>query len=227
MSDARIAALVCEGHTDVPVLKRTIQTLWPSVEEVLCLQPELDEMERAKGPAGWTQVQSWCEQNCSRLGDVLAPDIGDKIDLLVVAVDVDIAIDAGIADPPQEVGGYESTRLRNTITGWLRAPGRRKLPAEVVISTPVMAIEAWVIAALFPKERAPEQIRDGARWLVDKQKLRPSPKDGKPWKDLRLYKPYAERVAQTLPHVRAVCPEADRTSSAIEQRRARVEGKRP
>jgi hypothetical protein len=33
----------------------------------------------------------------------------------------------------------------------------------VVISTPVMAIEAWVIAALLPKERAPERIADGAQ----------------------------------------------------------------
>jgi hypothetical protein len=227
MSDARIAALVCEGHTDVPVLKRAIQTLWPSVEEVLCLQPELDEMERAKGPAGWTQVQSWCEQNRSRLDDVLAPDIGDKIDLLVVAIDVDIAIDAGIADPPQEVGAYESTRLRRTIQGWLTAPGRRKLPAEVVISTPVMAIEAWVIAALFPKEGAPEQIQNGAAWLVENRKLRLSLKDGKPWKELHRYRDFAQRVAQRLSHVRRVCPEAERTSLAIEQRRDQVEGKKP
>lgn len=226
MSDARIAALVCEGHTDVPILRATIQTLWPSVEEVRCLQPELDEVERAKGPAGWTQVQSWCERNAAALEEVLDPDLGDPIDLLVVAIDVDIAIHAGIADPPREVGAYESTRLRRTIEGWLKAGNRRRLPAAVVISTPVMAIEAWVIAALYPRERSPEQISDGADWLVRKEKLLRSPRDRKPWKDLRLYKKFAPQVARRLSHVRKVCPEADRTGLAIEQRRNQLDGTR-
>lgn len=224
MSDSHVAALVCEGQTDVPILRRMIQALWPSVQEVLTLQPQLDEMDRAKGPAGWTQVQSWCEQNASTLDDVLEPDIGDPIDLLVVAVDVDIAIAAGIADPPQEVGGYESTRLRRTVEKWLKAGNRRKLPAAVVVSTPVMAIEAWVIAALFPKERAPEQITEPAQWLVDAGKLRLSPRDGKPWKELHRYRNFAEHVASKLSHVRKSCSEAERTSHAIEERQKQVAG---
>ncbi len=223
MSD-RIAALVCEGQTDVPILKKMVQTLWPSIQEVRSLQPELDELDRAKGPAGWTQVQTWCERNAAALDDVLAPLLGDPIDLLVVAVDVDIAIDAGIADPPQEVGGYESTRLRRTLEGWLKAPRRRRLPRAVVVSTPVMAVEAWVIAALFPKERAPEQIADPAGWLVEKNKLRLSLKDGKPWKELYRYRAFAPQVASRWGHVRKVCDEAERVSLAVEQRRKQVEG---
>jgi len=223
MSDAHVAALVCEGQTDVPILRKMIQALWPSIEEIHSLQPALDEMERAKGPAGWTQVRAWCEQNASMLDDVLDPDIGDPIDLLVVAVDVDIAIDAGIADPPQQVGSYESTRLRTTVEGWLKAEKRRKLPAAIVVSTPVMAIEAWVIAALFPRERAPEQIADSAQWLVDKGKLRLSPKEGKPWKELHRYRDFALRIANKLPHVRTACAEAERTSHAIETRRKQIE----
>lgn len=224
MSDSHVAALVCEGHTDVPILRGVIQSLWPSIADVRSLQPELDEMERAKGPAGWTQVESWCEQNASNLADVLDPEIGDPIDLLVVAVDVDIAIAAGIADPPQEVGGYESTRLRRTVEGWLKAGNRRKLPAAVVVSTPVMAIEAWVIAALFPKQRAPEQITNPAQWLVDNGKLRVSPKDGKPWKELHRYRSFAESIAGKLSHIRKSCPEGERTSQAVEARRKHLDG---
>jgi len=224
MSEARVAALVCEGQTDVPVLRSMIQSLWPSIQEVRSLQPELDEMDRAKGPAGWTQVQTWCQRNAATLDEVIDPFVGDPIDLLVVAVDVDIAIDAGIADPPQEIGGYESTRLRKTLVGWLTAPKRRKLPAALVVSTPVMAIETWVIAALFPKERSPEQIPDPARWLVEKKKLRLSPKDGKPWKELHRYREFAQQLGGRLPHVRKSCPEAQRTSLAIEERRRQVEG---
>lgn len=224
MSDGHVAALVCEGQTDVPVLRRMIQTLWPSIREVLTLQPQLDEMDRAKGPAGWTQVQTWCEQNASMLDDVLDPEIGDPIDLLVVAVDIDIAIAAGIADPPQEIGVYESPRLRDVVDGWLRSGNRKKLPAAVIISTPVMAIEAWVIAALFPKERAPEQITDPAQWLVGAGKLRLSPRDGKPWKELYRYRQFAEQVAGKLSQVRRSCSEAERTSHAIEERQKQVAG---
>ncbi len=223
MSEPRIAALVCEGHTDVPILKTVVRSVWPSVTDVFTLQPQLDEMERAKGPAGWTQVQSWCEQNAANLENVLNPDVGDPIDLLIVAVDIDIAIDAGIADPPHEVGGYEATRLRNTIDGWLRTGRRKKLPPAIVISTPVMAIEAWIIAALFPKERHPEHIRDGAQWLVDRKKLRPSPKNGKPWKEHHRYRAFALHVKKNLPRIRQSCTEAERTCKAIERLRDLLE----
>jgi hypothetical protein len=218
-----IAALVCEGQTDVPVLREVIQELWPSIAEVRALQPELDEMGRARR-AGWSEVQRWCEQHAGALEEVLDPDVGDPIDLLVVAIDVDIALAAGIADPPQEVGAYETTRLRDVIHGWLRAPGQARLPGAVVVSTPVMAIEAWVIAALYPKQRAPEQIVDPAHWLVDRKKLRASPTDGKPWKELHRYVDFAARVAQNLGRVRRSCGEAERTSAAIERRRDALEG---
>src|SRR5947209_692648 len=108
MSKVRVAALVCEGQTDVPILRAALQAVWPELEEVLCLQPELDETERAKGAAGWCQVRAWCEAHAGHLEEVLDPDLGERIDLLVVAVDVDIAIEAGITDPPHGVGLYET-----------------------------------------------------------------------------------------------------------------------
>lgn len=219
MSESRIAALVCEGQSDVPILRDVIQELWPEIEEVRSLQPQLDEMGKARGPAGWTQVKSWCEQNAATLDEVLDPDVGDPIDLLLVAIDVDIAIAAGIANPPQEVGLYETVRLRDTVASWLRAEGRNKLPTAVVLTTPVMAIEAWIIAAIFPKEGSPETITDGAQFLVDRKKLRPSQTDGKPWKELNRYRDFARRTARSLRRVRKVCAEAERFCCAIERRR--------
>ncbi|MCC6648923.1 MAG: hypothetical protein IT374_25580 [Polyangiaceae bacterium] len=224
MSEVRTAALVCEGQTDVPVLRALLQAAWPELEDVLCLQPELDETDRAKGPAGWSQVKAWCEANAGRLDEVLDPDLGDRIDLLVIAIDVDIAIQAGIADPPRSVGVYETKRLRDTMTGWLSAKGRVALPSAIVLSTPVTAVEAWIISALFRNEASPESIKDPAQFLVEKKRLRKSPSDGKPWKELHLYRDdFAPRVAKELKRVRKVCSEADRTVRAVEQRRAQVE----
>lgn len=224
MSSARVAALVCEGQTDVPILRALIQQTWPALEEVRCLQPELDEMERAKGPAGWTQVKAWCEANAARLDEVLAPDLGDPIDLLVIAIDVDIAVEAGIADPPQHgVGVYETKRLRDTITAWLEIENRRNVPPAIVLSTPVMAVETWVIAALFRQQRSPESIGEPAAWLLERKKLRASPKDGTPWKELHLYRKFAARVATRVDHLRRTCNEAKRTLLAIERRRDELE----
>jgi hypothetical protein len=219
MSKGRIAALVCEGQTDVPILRAMIQEAWPEVEDVRCLQPELDEMDRAKGPAGWSQVKTWCETHAGRLEELLEPDLGDPIDLLLVAIDLDIAVAAGIADPPHEVGRYETTRLRTTMAGWLTAGGQARLPHVIVLSSPVMAIEAWIVAALFPRESSPEAISDPAAWLFEKKKLRGSPRDGKPWKELHLYRAFASKVAAKLTRVRKVCAEAERTLRAVERRR--------
>lgn len=220
MSESRIAGLVCEGQTDVPILREVIQTLWPAIEEVRSLQPQLDATGRAGGPAGWTQVKSWCEQNAATLDELLDPDVGDPIDLLLIAIDVDIAVAAGIADPPKHVGLYETTRLRDTIADWLRSrSGKTHIPKAVVVTTPVMAIEAWVIAAIFPKMGSPETITDGAQFLVDRKKLRLRETDGKPWKELPLYRNFARRVASSLGRVRSACAEADRACSAIERRR--------
>jgi hypothetical protein len=76
---------------------------------------------------------------------------------------------------------------------------------------------------MFPRQGAPEQIIDGAAWLVDKQKLRLSTRDGKPWKELHRYRDFSTRVAQRLQQVRRVCAEAERTSAAIERRRDALE----
>jgi hypothetical protein len=223
MSEPRVAALVCEGQTDVPVLREIILELWPSIDEVLTLQPELDESGRGKGRAGWSEVKAWCELHAEDLEDVLLPDVGFPIDLLLIAIDVDIAVAAGIADPPQAVGTYETPRLRDVMRGWLLTDTRKRLPAVVVFSTPVMAIEAWVLAALFPKSVALENVKDPAAALVTKKKLRLSPTTGTPWKELVLYRRFAKKVAENLPRVRKKCSEANRTCGEIEQVRDAAE----
>jgi hypothetical protein len=54
---------------------------------------------------------------------------------------------------------------------------------------------------------------------VERRKLRPSPKDGKPWKELHRYKAFAAQVGGSLPRIRRACPEAERGGAAIERRR--------
>jgi hypothetical protein len=227
MSDPEhVAAIVCEGPTDIPILEEIIRARWPEVTQIKRLHPEVDELGKPKPGAsmGWSEVKRWCESNAGSIDDVLTPLAGDAIDLLVIAMDVDIAIAAGIADPPKAVGAYETPRLCATVKGWLLPDKRKKLRKEIVIGLPAMAIEAWIIAALFPRQPRPEAIMSPAEYLASKKRLRWRKADGKPSKYLPAYIAFAEQVADRLHKVRKVCPEADRLCGKIERRRKETLG---
>jgi len=57
---SRTAALVCEGSSDVPVLSAIIQKIWPDIDHVLTLLPEVDEIgrQRQQGRSGWSEVRA-------------------------------------------------------------------------------------------------------------------------------------------------------------------------
>ena len=89
-----------------------------------------------------------------------------------------------------------------------------------MISTPTLAIETWVIAALYPSQRAPEQLAEPARFLVGKRRLsmdRTRPNKVK--KAPETYRAFAVALGDRLGSVRKRCPEAERTCTAIEGRR--------
>jgi len=220
MSERIVAAVVCEGKTDYPILRGMIEKLWPEVDEVLCLQPELDETERASNAAGWSEVRRWCTDHAGALDEVLVPDIGPMISLLLIAIDLDIAVEAGIADPPTAVGSYESKRLRAVMRAWCRTPSKKNIPREVLFSTPVVAIETWIVAALFPRRNGLEKIQRPADELMVRKKLRKSPRDNKPWKEIHRYQEFVKNVSASLSRVRKRCAEADRTCREIEQLRS-------
>ena len=123
-------------------------------------------------------------------------------------MDVDIAVAAGIEDPPTEVHPYDAQRLCRTVKAWLGDQARR-LPRELVIALPSMSIEAWVIAGLFPRESSPEQVRDPARYLARKRRLELGEND-RPIKPSQTYENFGVQVAAHLAKVRTRCPEADR-----------------
>ena len=153
-----------------------------------------------------------------KLEDILRPDIGEELAVLVIALDVDIAVDAGIVDPPENETSYDASRLCEKMKEWLRAKGRRKLPPEVIIALPAMATEAWVLAALFQSEIRPERHARPAELLVARRKLRMNSR-GKPLKDISIYRTFAVRVGAQIRRVRTRCPEADRLCSKLERRR--------
>lgn len=209
-----VVGFVCEGSTDIVVLRAVVEALLGPIDQ-RALRPLVDEMDRQQpgSKAGWSEVRAWC-RSTQDLSDLFHPDVGEPLDLLVLALDLDIAIDAGVEKPPENLSSYDAKSLCAIIKGWLPAP----LPAGVVIAIPVSAIEAWVLAALYPKQRRPELVSNPAELLVEKRRLAMG-RNG-PWKRVVEYRDFASVVAKRLNRVRSACKEANRFARKVEQIRA-------
>lgn len=214
-----VAAVVCEGHSDFAILARVLRKLWPELDDVLLLQPILDELQRAQGSSGSSGVKEWCQRNRERLDAVIDPGIGRPIDLLVIALDADAAISAGIEDPPKTPSSYDASRLCEVMRGWL---GR--LPRQLVITIPAMSIEAWVVAALFKTPSQPENLANAALTLVEKNLLQRDPRPKRHHKVLKppaTYRGFADQVAGKWAKVKKACAEAARFDRKVSALRAR------
>jgi hypothetical protein len=148
---------------------------------------------------------------------LLSDDAGDSIDLLVLSMDVDVAVAAGIENPPATTNSYVTKRLCKVVRGWL-VQQRRALPESVVIGLPAMAIESWVIAALYPRVARPEAISNPAEYLASKHRLNRQA-NGKPAKPVAKYRDFAKTVSNRLDGVRQRCDEANRLCRKIEARK--------
>jgi hypothetical protein len=202
------AGIVCEGQSDFAILNAVIQKLCPEIDDVLLLQPILDSVGHAQGASGASGVRSWCTQFGKDLDSVIDPGVGPRLDLLVIAMDADAAIESGIDDPPRHASAYDGERLCAKIRSWLGA-----LPRQVVIAIPAMAIESWVIAARYAQPANPERIAKPAHHLVEKKVLA---LDTRPKRQHKVIKPpakyqtFGSEVASRWSRVVKRCGEANR-----------------
>lgn len=206
-----VVGFVCEGSTDVVILRSVVESVLGDIDP-RTLQPETDALDRqlVGTRAGWSEVRAWCERIDS-LDEYFDPDIGEPLDLLVVAVDLDIAIRAGITKHPSNLDAYDASELCKIIKSWLPTP----LPGRVIIAIPVMAIEAWVLAATFPRLRNLESIENPAGLLVDKGKMEMG-RNG-PWKRVAEYRGFADTIVSKLKRVREMCQETSRFVTKLER----------
>lgn len=206
-----VVGFVCEGSTDIVVLRRIVAEVLGPIDS-RTLQPRTDELDRTMPgtAAGWSEVKAWCER-VQAFDEYFDPLIGDPFDILVLAIDLDVAVHAGLQKTPANLGSYDAKQLCNVVKSWLP----EQLPGRLVIAIPVMSIEAWVLAALFPKRKvSPQHEMTPAQVLVDRKKIRMG-KNG-PWKRVVEYRGFAEVVATRLRRVRSVCSEADRFVKKVE-----------
>jgi len=167
MSEPLRVALVAEGPTDRTVIQAALRAALPARPFVLQqLQPE---GSLAFGPlgAGWTGVYRWCRQAAKRGAGRLGSDflLFQNYDLLILHLDADVAgmeYGHGSIVPAAGDGPLPCERpcppvrdttdlLRAVLLSWC---GEMAVPPRTVICMPSKSTEAWVVAALFPDDRA-------------------------------------------------------------------------
>jgi hypothetical protein len=205
-----VVGFVCEGSTDIVVLRRLVEATMGTVD-ARPLRPVTDELDRQRPgtQAGWSEVRAWC-QDLRSFDELFKPEVGDPLDLLVIAIDLDIAIRAGVAKLPANLDAYDASELCTLVKSWLPKP----IPGKVIIAIPVMAAEAWILAALFPKLAGVERLPDPAGVLVERDKIEQG-RNG-PWKRASEYRAFADTVASKLKRVRQECAEANRFVAKLE-----------
>ena len=166
MSDPLRVAAAVEGPTDEIVLEAILKYIMGSIEfDLQILQPERSAAFESFSPSrtglGWGGVYRWCRQSADEgSGSVSGSWVLSNHDLLIVHVDADVArktyASAGVRDvsrqnlpcnrpcPPPSA---TTNALRTVVLGWL---GVSHCPSQVILCTPSMDMEAWVIAAVWP-----------------------------------------------------------------------------
>ena len=167
MSEPLRVAVAAEGPTDVIVLEAVLESLLADVEFRLNpLQPEGSAAFGATAcgdtGVGWGGVYGWSRQ-ASDEGDgaVSGSSVFDSHDVLIVHVDADVArktyVTAGIIDAPNDdlpcsrpcPPAHDTTNaLRAVVLNWL---GETSNPPNVVMCTPSMKMDAWVVSAVWPE----------------------------------------------------------------------------
>ena len=163
MSNPVRVAVAVEGPTDAIVLQAILKCILGSIEfEFQILQPEgAASISLPSAGVGWGGIYRWCRQSATKGGgSVGGSAVLSNHDLLIVHVDADVAgktyASAGIRDAPRQdlpcnrpcpPPSDTTNALRTVVLGWL---GESHRPSQVVLCTPSMNMDAWVVASVWP-----------------------------------------------------------------------------
>jgi hypothetical protein len=176
MSDPLRIAIVVEGPTDRIVIEAALKSILGDRPFVLTqLQPEGSLVFGARR-CGWAGVYRWCKQSAARRAGTVSGDalLFQNYDVLLLHLDAEVAeecyangpITPSISDLPlpcdQPCPPPAATvdALRFVLMSWCGEPA---VPPRIVACIPSRSTEAWVMAALFPHDRA---VRDGIECLA-------------------------------------------------------------
>jgi hypothetical protein len=168
------------------------------------LQPE-GSVAFGRIGTGWSGVYRWCAQAVARGGGQLSGDalVFGFYDLLILHLDADVAessyAEGGIEPLPSDgalpchmpcpPASDTTDALRAVMLSWFREAA---VPPRTVVCMPSKSTEAWVVAALFPRDRA---MKDGIECHRDPEsRLSQQPKAQRLRKAVRDYQDHAADI---------------------------------
>lgn len=170
MSDPLRIALVAEGPTDRIAIEAVLRAMLAERPFVLTQSQPEGALVFGELGTGWVGVYRWCKQAVQRGNGHLAGDrlVFQNYDLLVLHLDADVAGkrygDGSItslqtdgqlpceADCPPPSATTDA--LRDVLLSWCN---ETTPPDKPIVCMPSKSTEAWVVAALFPSDRAMRQ----------------------------------------------------------------------
>ena len=225
MSDPLRVAAAVEGPTDVIVLKAVLEAVLTDIEfEFHTVQPErsvaFGATTRATTGVGWVGIYRWSRQAADEGGgSVSGSAVFAHHDVLVVQIDADVATktyaSGSVTDAPREdlpcrrpcpPARDTTDALRAVVLNWL---GEVASPPNLVMCTPSMNMEAWVVASLWPDDPLVRQSDWECRADPGAQ-LKARPRHGSVRKSRAAYEERRQQISDGWPTVAANLTEAGR-----------------
>jgi hypothetical protein len=220
MSDAALPRfeVVAEGITDFIVIEAVLGQICGRDVLVNMIVPEVPFGQAIPPEGSWTRVRTWCQEYMSDLGGLgkrMAVLPLRSVTALVIHVDADIAAHGELHCEklcPPACATVDA--LRAVVLGWA---GEKQVPDRVVVCIPSKAIEAWVLAALYPTDKVVgpglECRKHPEASLKQKPEKLVSGKENH--KDVEAYRREALRIATQWHLAHGPCPHAKKFHDEI------------
>ena len=227
---------VVEGPSDRLVLQAVLNRICPGEHRYFPLQPTETFGEMG---TGWKGVRRWCRQTWqipgSSLDKLLSGETGSPLDLLVIHIDAEIAVEHDLQEedetpipnvsqdcPPIQL---TTNQLKRVVECWLQ---HDHLPLQVILAIPAQDTENWTFAALFPNDAlclredyeciTNERNHPGYRLTLKKYGKLLQRSDGTIKKPKRNYEQITPRIAAEWDTVCHICSQARQFTQDVLER---------
>lgn len=177
--------IICEGSTDLAILKVILEATLGNDIVFSKLQPDFDRLRLPAGaqiPTGWQAVRAFLRE----AGPTLE---ASPLEIIIVQVDADIRHLAEMrANFDQPDASLEE--LCDHVKSWMSV----RVPANVIVVLPREATETWLLAAHTNLKHV-EAVEDPAEELASRDLVARSGKTKKPVKDADRYAELAVALA--------------------------------
>jgi hypothetical protein len=220
---------VVEGPTDRLMLKAIVRAICPGEHRFFDLQPAGQSDTFGETGTGWKGVRRWCRESWKRssLEDIVYADPSAPLDILIIQLDADIALELDLQDEIDEqiVPVYSpcppiactAQNIKQIVAVWLQIP-LESLPRQVIYAIPSQDMENWLFAALFPDDplcgksdfECIKTNRYPGYLLTLKKYNKILERDGSTVKkSVVRYRPYAPMIIPVWDNVRHICSQAE------------------